>query len=92
VIAPPPSVKKRLDVTHGLPRSGAWTNWTTIAPSPTAVAQRLVEPERTSPAAKTPGMLVSSRRRVRIGAREDEAVLVARNRVAEAIGAWCRSA
>src|SRR5262245_20955157 len=28
-----------------------WTNWTAIAPSPTAVAQRLVEPERTSPAA-----------------------------------------
>jgi hypothetical protein len=28
-----------------------WTRLTTIAPSPTAVAQRLVEPDRTSPAA-----------------------------------------
>src|SRR5918996_4877509 len=34
-------------------------NWTAIAPSPTAVAHRLVEPERTSPAAKTPWTLVS---------------------------------
>ena len=32
-----------------------------MAPSPTAVAHRLVEPERTSPAANTPGALVSSR-------------------------------
>src|SRR4051794_21382793 len=39
----------------------AWTSCTAIAPSPTAVAQRFVEPERTSPAAKTPGTLVSSR-------------------------------
>ena len=38
-----------------------WTNCTAMAPSPTAVAQRLVDPERTSPAAKTPGTLVSSR-------------------------------
>src|SRR3954451_5342551 len=37
------------------------TNWTAIEPSPTAAAQRFVEPERTSPAAKTPGMLVSSK-------------------------------
>jgi hypothetical protein len=29
----------------------ACTNWTTAAPSPTAVAQRLIEPARTSPAA-----------------------------------------
>ena len=36
-------------------------NCTAIAPSPTAVAQRFVEPERTSPAAKMPGRLVSSR-------------------------------
>ena len=36
-------------------------NWTAMAPSPTAVAQRLVEPERTSPAANTPGISVSSR-------------------------------
>src|SRR5206468_116705 len=39
----------------------AWTNWTAIAPSPTAVAQRLVDPERTSPAANTPETSVSSR-------------------------------
>ncbi len=33
----------------------AWTIRTAIAPSPTPVAQRLVDPERTSPTAKTPG-------------------------------------
>src|SRR5215472_11963805 len=32
----------------------------TCAPSPTAAATRLTEPERTSPIAKTPGRLVSS--------------------------------
>src|SRR5690242_14993108 len=37
------------------------TNCTAIEPSPTAAAQRFVDPERTSPAAKTPGTLVSSR-------------------------------
>ena len=37
------------------------TDMTAVAPSPTAVATRLPEPWRTSPAAKTPGMLVSSR-------------------------------
>src|SRR5437899_12713986 len=37
------------------------TNWTAIDPSPTAEATRLTEPERTSPAANTPGRLVSSR-------------------------------
>src|SRR4051794_5607548 len=36
------------------------TNWTAMAPSPTADATRLTEPERTSPAANTPGWLVSS--------------------------------
>src|SRR5882724_12677182 len=30
-----------------------------MLPSPTAAAQRLTEPERTSPTAKTPGKLVS---------------------------------
>src|ERR687896_602331 len=35
------------------------TNWTAIAPSPTAAATRLTEPDRTSPAANTPGRLVS---------------------------------
>ena len=39
----------------------ACTSWTAIAPSPTAVAHRFVEPERTSPAANTPGRLVSRR-------------------------------
>jgi hypothetical protein len=47
--------------TAGVRERCAWTNWTAIAPSPTAVAQRLVDPERTSPAANTPGMSVSSR-------------------------------
>src|SRR5919198_5999263 len=39
----------------------SWTNCTAIDPSPTAAAQRLVDPQRTSPAAKIPGTLVSSR-------------------------------
>src|SRR5262245_28244845 len=39
----------------------AWTNCTAIAPSPTAVAHRFVDPERTSPAANTPGKLVPRR-------------------------------
>src|SRR5947209_14884280 len=39
----------------------SWTNWTAIAPSPTAEATRLTEPARTSPAANTPARLVSSR-------------------------------
>src|SRR5207245_5128857 len=37
-----------------------WIPATAIPPSPTAAAQRLTEPERTSPAAKIPGRLVSS--------------------------------
>src|SRR4029077_3748990 len=36
------------------------TATTTCAPSPTAAATRLTEPERTSPIAKMPGTLVSS--------------------------------
>src|SRR5438105_3509295 len=36
------------------------TSWMLIAPSPTAEATRLIEPCRTSPAANTPGRLVSS--------------------------------
>ena len=39
----------------------SWTNCTAIAPSPTAEATLLTEPDRTSPAAKTPGRLASSR-------------------------------
>src|SRR5467141_466615 len=38
-----------------------WTNEIAIEPSPTADATRLTLPPRTSPAAKTPGRLVSSR-------------------------------
>src|SRR5258707_4797860 len=47
--------------TAGARERWAWTNCTAIAPSPTAVAQRLVEPERTSPAADTPGESVLGR-------------------------------
>src|SRR6516165_9616556 len=36
------------------------TSATAMPPSPTAAAQRFTEPERTSPAAKIPGRLVSS--------------------------------
>jgi hypothetical protein len=39
-----------------------WTSATAMPPSPTAAAQRFTEPERTSPAAKIPGRLVSSGR------------------------------
>src|SRR5262249_49990791 len=46
--------------TAGVRERWPWTNWTAIAPSPTAVAHRFVDPERTSPAAKTPGTSVSS--------------------------------
>jgi len=38
-----------------------WTNPIAIDPSPTADATRLILPARTSPTAKTPGRLVSSR-------------------------------
>ena len=38
-----------------------WTNWMAMDPSPTAEAQRLTEPKRTSPAVKMPGTLVSRR-------------------------------
>jgi hypothetical protein len=37
-----------------------WTPAIAIPPSPTAAAHRFTEPERTSPAAKIPGKLVSS--------------------------------
>src|SRR5213076_3036667 len=43
-----------------------WTSATAMPPSPTAAAQRFTEPERTSPAAKIPGRLVSSRPGVRL--------------------------
>src|SRR5436305_13368093 len=37
-----------------------WIPATAIPPSPTAAAHRFTDPERTSPAAKIPGRLVSS--------------------------------
>lgn len=43
------------------------TNWTAIAPSPTDDATRLTEPDRTSPAANTPGWLVSRSNGCRLG-------------------------
>ena len=68
------------------------TSWTAIAPSPTAVAHRFVDPERTSPAAKIPGTLVS-RRLVGAGggAGEDEAPFVAMHRLVDPLGAWKRA-
>src|SRR5262249_57589717 len=48
--------------THALihmPPKYSGPNSPAMAPSPTAEATRLVEPSRTSPAAKTPGRLVS---------------------------------
>src|SRR3712207_7957143 len=41
-----------------------------MAPSPTAEATRLIEPLRTSPAANTPGRLVSSRYGSRASSRQ----------------------
>ena len=38
----------------------SWMSETAIEPSPTALATRLIERARTSPATKTPGTLVSS--------------------------------
>ena len=46
-----------------------WIPATAIPPSPTAAAQRLTEPDRTSPAAKIPGRLVSSGAGCRLFAR-----------------------
>src|SRR5688572_1149350 len=54
--------KHQADVTgsHELsPASAACTKEMQAEPSPTAAATRLVLPERTSPTANTPGMLVS---------------------------------
>ena len=69
---------------------------TAIEPSPTALATRLIERARTSPATNTPGTLVSSRYgsrlsgqpcRLRVGPGEDEAALVARDDAVEPVGA-----
>ena len=55
---------KELDADPDLPAehsaSRRWTSATAIDPSPMAAEQRLTDPQRTSPAAKTPGRLVSS--------------------------------
>ena len=61
----------------------SWTKRTTIAPSPTAVARRLTDPERTSPIAKTLGMLVSRMPSAPALAPADEAVVVERDRAAD---------
>src|SRR5205085_3007452 len=64
-LAYPDPIKVSTKVAHPTRLVGtarcAWTNRTAIDPSPTAAAQRLVEPERTSPAAKMPCTLVSSK-------------------------------
>ena len=44
----------------GPARRYSWTSWMAVAPSPTAEATRLMDRCRTSPAANTPGTLVSS--------------------------------
>ena len=72
-----------------------WTSDTAIEPSPTALATRLIERARTSPATNTPGTLVSSRygsrverpaRGLGVGPGEDEAALVARDDAVEPVG------
>src|SRR6266700_1194733 len=50
-----------------------WIPATAIPPSPTAAAQRFTDPERTSPAAKIPGRLVSSGAGRRLLSRHDGA-------------------
>ena len=54
--------------------TGRWmcacTKLTAMDPSPTAEATRFAEPLRTSPAAKTPGRLVSSRKGDRAASRQ----------------------
>src|SRR5215831_14655739 len=47
--------------------STLWTNEIAVDPSPTADATRLILPPRTSPTAKTPGKLVSSKYGWRVG-------------------------
>ena len=76
------------------------TNWTAMAPSPTAEATRFTDPERTSPAAKTPGRLVSSRNGGRAMpqdrdccegcSRPNEPFRVALNLDRQPIGSRCR--
>src|SRR5687767_5609188 len=54
-----PDSAERIELHHIVARY-RWTRYTDIAPSPTAEATRFMESSRTSPAAKTPGTLVSS--------------------------------
>ena len=73
---------------------------TELEPSPTADATRFIDDRRTSPAANTPGTLVSSRNGWRssghargvergdVGPGEHEPVVVAGDVVAEPVGAW----
>ena len=77
-----------------------WISETAIEPSPTALATRLIERARTSPATNTPGTLVSSRngsrcsgqpRSADLRARQDEAPLVARDDALEPVGAGRRA-
>jgi hypothetical protein len=44
---------------HACPRY-SWMDWIAMLPAPTAEATRLIERWRTSPTAKTPGILVSN--------------------------------
>ena len=73
----------------------SWMSETAIEPSPTALATRLIERARTSPATKTPGHAGLQRvgvaaerpaRRPDVGAGEDEAALVARDDALQPIG------
>ena len=73
---------------------------TAIEPSPTALATRLIERARTSPATNTPGTVVSSRYGSRfsgqpaacgVGPGEDEPALVARDDAVEPVGARRRA-
>src|SRR6185312_16973569 len=70
------------------------------APSPTAPATRLMESWRTSPAARTPGRLLSKGSGARVaghalagdvGAGEDEPVVVEVDAVAQPVGVWFRA-
>ncbi len=72
-----------------------------MAPSPTADATRFIESSRTSPAANTPGRLVSSEYGARasdqrgapgqieqVATGDDEPAVVAHDRRPEPVGAW----
>src|SRR5207247_11447427 len=71
---PDPAARLAPDVDASFPDAAAsrdaWMKLTAMPPSPTADAQRLTDPLRTSPAAKTPGRLVSRRNGPRPCARQ----------------------